>query len=219
MKSPKEQKPKSKNPEDYIYVFEVDGIISKLNYVNCPEDFLEEGFWESSQTQVPVFNTIQQISRMMQDEEGNGYDVRLLATYFPQAKYTKNERKLWLMTHFRYIEDWRILFCPFGKPKSSLFRYRENVIFISTNKRELEEWEQSGGMAVQAEPDYPANEPIPNSLWYKSTMNFNHAFTAKQILDNALEEKRIAIDEHQQVVSELDKRMEDFSESVTQPIF
>lgn len=192
---------RSQNPRDYLYYFTVDGIVSKIGAINSPEDFLQKNYWVNRR---PIYSTISYIQEMIDE----GYDVRFLVPYFPQARGSKNDRIRWLMKQFQYIEDYQYILLPFGTDKSQYAKW--NTVLISTSAEELKAWEQKGGLCVQAE----AEQKLAQKLWRKATLNLTVPFDAGRILRLALAGKRMSIDEQHNTMQKLQKRQKEFATSV-----
>lgn len=188
---------RSQNPRDYLYYFAVDGVISKIGAINSPEDLLQKGFWV---TRRPIYSTIGYLQEMIDE----GYDVRFLVPYFPQAKGSKNDRIRWLMEQFEYIEDYQYILLPFGTDKSQYAKW--NTVLVSTSAEELRAWEQKGGLCVQAE----AEKKLAQKLWRKATLNLTVPFDASRLLRLALAGKRISTNEQHKTMKTLEQRQKDF---------
>lgn len=194
-------KPIELKPEDCVYYFSADGILSRIGSVNSPEDFLQKNYWE---TRRPIRTTIGYVQNMMDRD----IDVRIFLTYFPESKTSKNERVQWILKYFPYIYDHQYILLPFGTSK--LKYARPNTILVSTNYEEIEQWTWAGGLAVQGEGE---NKAI-HTLWKNSHRNLTAPFDEEQLLKLALNQVKVDKKARRDTVAEITQRKKDFETPV-----
>lgn len=183
--------------DQYVYYFEVDGVLTCPRQMETPEDYLRPGFYEQAPLQEEVVEWI----RTILDED---YDIRFLTTYFPQREFSKSEKAHLLKKLFRDLELDGCVFLPFGESKAEYAKW--NTVLVDPSVSSLQAWRNAGGLAIQA----LNREVHSDRVWDGAILDLSVPFDPEEILTRIQEKPRIAEPEHYQSLELLKKRQEEF---------
>lgn len=185
-----------KDAQNYLYYFELDGVLTRPRQVESPEEFLQPGFYSGSAViQEEVADWIATIL----DED---YDVRFLTTVFTSEG--KDEKLRLLRRLFPDLELEGCLFLPFGESKADYAKW--NTVLIDPTAGTLEAWSRAGGPAIQALNPEVHSEKI----WDGAILDLSVPFDPEEILTRIAEKPRIAKPEHDRAAEKLRQRQKDF---------
>ena len=125
--------------------YDMDNCLALFSIKGEEEQALEQMFEKGYFANLPLIeDSVETLASLAWE----GYEVYILSACV-NSPYCKNDKIAWLEKYFNFIPKENIILCEVGENKAEIIGNVENALLVDDYHKNLEQWEQAGGIAVK----------------------------------------------------------------------